>query len=535
MVFCIQRLRAIALVIALVVPLLGSAGQRASAGQIAGFTYISQSFGYAVVWKAPWFATERSDPLTDELVLSDSLSTVVLAPGLSEGNDVDANIELVEQALVEGALDATNVVPISPARCLGERSKQQTAVRCFFFDRRSPDGSTTAVAMKVQMWEVADGIHLAMVASVEPDHFDDYATRWAEIAVFPAGVAVPDDLDASHEERHGETTFVFDAAIGETEQTEIVEGTRFASDALDLYFGPLSLGEMRVTAMDALSPAEPWMAALTSNRSIALFAGADGEWRTSPPVARLEILTHELTHVYQIQVLGDAFFEVPRWFLEGSADVVAAAAIINARLAEWTDIDAMAGYQLTWQPVTEGLDDLPANANIDGAQYPLAFLGVRYALAQGNLSASSIGTLFDAIAAGASFDEAFLEVFGLSVDDYYVEFERWRAELPQVWERPPVYALAGDAPAPAEVTWGTAPSELAPGEQVTITAITEPSARCTLAVTLDGQVLQRETLASGDGVAFWLVSIPEDTAPTEATIEAACGSAPIQTLARIVE
>lgn len=529
------RLRAIALAIALVIPLLGSAAQNASAGQIAGFTFTSESFGYSIVWKSPWFATGRIDPLTDELILSDSLSTVVLVPGLSEGNDVDANVERVEQALVEGLLDATNVVPIAPSRCLGAPSEEPTAMRCFFLDQRLPDGSTTAMAMKVQIWEVADGIHLAMAARVDPDRFDEYVPRWDEIAVFPAGVAVPDDLDTSHEERQGETTFVFDAAIGEMERVDVVEGIRFATDTLDLYFGPLTFGEVRVTVTDALSPAEPWMAALTSNRSIALFAGDDGEWRTSPPVGRLEILTHELTHVYQIEVLGDAFSEVPRWFIEGSADVVAAAAIINARLAEWSDIDAMAGYELTWQPAAEALGELPANANIDGAHYPLAYLGVGYALSQTNLSVSSIGTLFEAVAAGASFEEAFLEVFRLPLDEYYVEFERWRAELPPVWEPPPLYALVEDARASAEVTWGSTPDELVPGEQATMTAITDPGTRCTLAVAVDEQMLLRETTASGNGVAFWLVSIPDDAAPSEVKLEAACGATSIQTLARIEE
>ena len=172
------------------------------------------------------------------------------------------------------------------------------------------------MAVKIQSWELGDGVELIMIARVEREFFGEYVDRWAEIEVVPAGREMP-AASTGVEERHGETTFVFDETIDAGARIEVIEGFRFARAYLEQLPPGIELGEVRVTVLDAERPGRAWMAAMSSGSSIVIYAGGESEWLNAPAKERLAVMIHELTHVYQVRMTSGADTVVPRWFIEG--------------------------------------------------------------------------------------------------------------------------------------------------------------------------------------------------------------------------
>ncbi len=130
------------------------------------------------------------------------------------------------------------------------------------------------------------------------------------------------------------------------------------------------------------------------------------------------VLRHELGHVYLGLALGEGEREAPRWFHEGFAALYA---------DEWRWVDP---YRLAWARITGTLvplADLGRSFPVTGdpsVAYVQAMAAVRGLERRGG--AAGLGQLISRMREGATFDQALRGTYGLTLDQYYAE---WEAEL----------------------------------------------------------------------------------------------------------
>lgn len=139
-----------------------------------------------------------------------------------------------------------------------------------------------------------------------------------------------------------------------------------------------------------------------------------GEMAVDPAV----VLRHELGHVYLGAAIRGGGEEVPRWFHEGFA----------ARYAEeWRWVDP---YRLAWarttgtlRPLSDLRDTIP-EAGDPTVAYVQSMAAVRALERRGGDLA--LGHFLTRIREGATFDGALRDTYGLTLDQFYAE---WESEL----------------------------------------------------------------------------------------------------------
>jgi hypothetical protein len=130
------------------------------------------------------------------------------------------------------------------------------------------------------------------------------------------------------------------------------------------------------------------------------------------------VLRHELGHVYLGIALGPGEEQAPRWFHEGFAALYA---------DEWRWV---APYRLAWARISGTLTPLaelgrtfPVTGDPSIA-YVQAMAAVRALERRGG--AAGLGQLISRMRSGATFDQALRGTYGLTLDQYYAE---WESEL----------------------------------------------------------------------------------------------------------
>lgn len=127
------------------------------------------------------------------------------------------------------------------------------------------------------------------------------------------------------------------------------------------------------------------------------------------------VLRHELGHVYLGAALGERGDPLPRWFHEGFAALYA---------DEWRWVDP---YRLAWaritgtlQPLSELHDTIP-DVGDPSVAYVQSMAAVRALERRGGDPA--LGLLLGRLRDGATFDAALRETYGLTLDQFYAEWE----------------------------------------------------------------------------------------------------------------
>ncbi|HJU86945.1 MAG TPA: hypothetical protein VJ788_06220 [Gemmatimonadota bacterium] len=128
------------------------------------------------------------------------------------------------------------------------------------------------------------------------------------------------------------------------------------------------------------------------------------------------VLRHELGHVYLGAALGAAEVEMPRWFHEGFA-------ALYAGESRWVD-----PYRLAWARISGTLVPLgdlggsfPGDPSVAYVQSMAAVRGL-----ERRGGAVGLGQLIGRMREGATFDQAMRGTYGLTLDQYYAE---WESEL----------------------------------------------------------------------------------------------------------
>lgn len=149
-------------------------------------------------------------------------------------------------------------------------------------------------------------------------------------------------------------------------------------------------------------------------------------WNTSfvapVDVERRKIATHEYIHLWQSARNCVGWPTVPVWFYEGMAEYGGFAAIIDAGLISASQVRS---YQIG------GLRQTPSDRTLQSTEATASDYSV--SLVYMALDRLLIGRDFvvlrhfcDTVAAGQDWRQAFLDVFGVSVPDFYVQFEEYR-------------------------------------------------------------------------------------------------------------
>jgi hypothetical protein len=130
------------------------------------------------------------------------------------------------------------------------------------------------------------------------------------------------------------------------------------------------------------------------------------------------VLRHELGHLYLGAVLEDGGERLPRWFNEGFAALYA---------EEWRWVDP---YRLAWARITGAMaplrelqETIPSTADPSVA-YTQSMAAVRALERRGG--DPGLGHLLSRMRDGATFDVALRETYGLTLDQFY---EEWESEL----------------------------------------------------------------------------------------------------------
>jgi len=156
------------------------------------------------------------------------------------------------------------------------------------------------------------------------------------------------------------------------------------------------------------------------------------------------VLDHEYFHLLQYQVAGfgddlDGYARArgPRWLLEGMADYAEALYRGEVGPRTYQELrDENAFSAASWAGTLEATGD-----QIFAEDYVLGFLAVELLVQRAGEEA--LLAFYRTISIGLSWREAFSSVFGVGVDEFYEEFELYRAE-----NQPSVYTISGSVVGP---------------------------------------------------------------------------------------
>jgi hypothetical protein len=321
-------------------------------------------------------------------------------------------------------------------------------------------------------------------------------------------------------------TFQFDPGVTELDRYDVIEGIRLGQLAIASYLGIPNLPNLRIHVLNAADSDSDTTLASTFGSQIEVYTGSE-IWRSLAPIERVETLVHELVHVYQNLMIENATEPELLWFAEGSADALGFQAIFSLGVTDQAEVYNLMSYMLTKYPLTAPLSQFEGYGSMDADAYPVAYMAVQYLLGSRGLSVAAIGDVYEGLAAGKTFAQAFETAFGVSLPDFYAEFEAWRPGIVQTavldddfWvedEAPPVSALALDS----------VPAQVSASGQLIVSGQATPDVACDLAVVLGTTTIQRPAAANGAGEVYWLISMPEGTAVGSGSLTASCGGAPV--------
>ena len=496
------------------------------AAQVSGTSYVSPNYGYTVTWELPWYVTENDTDANgfDVLGLADSQSFVYFSGGQTSGGPAEVISQYADQLGSDPA--SSGFAPVDDPQCAASGDGVSTVAACYRFDLVSEDGAPRSLGIMLKAWDLGNGIDLLLEAYTEEPLLASFIPHWNDFGVYPPGQVAPTPSanTCQTETIHG-VSYCMDPALTERDRGDIIEGVRLGQDTIGAYFGNPDLGNVQITGLQGVSPFGDGLLATTRDRSIAVYAGSE-VWNGVAPVERIETLVHEFFHIYQNVMTEENDSAVPLWFTEGTAEAVGFLAASQIGVTDQAEFYALSSYSLTVSPFAGTLADLDNATSMGADAYPLAYVAVQYLLGSQGVSVSALGDVYTLMRDGATFDDAFAQVFGMTPDQFSAEFEAWRPSFQQVTELPDdFYPPTGQAPA-SPVTLQVVPQTVERDQQLIVTASTGALAACDASLQLATETIARPTVANGEGNVFWLFSIPPDTAVGPANLTVDCGAGP---------
>ena len=171
---------------------------------------------------------------------------------------------------------------------------------------------------------------------------------------------------------------------------------------------------------------------------------AHPHWHVSRPSTSRKSAVHEYTHIWQhhLGCISKFYQPLGNWLNEGIAEYIAYEAMIKNGEMRREDVTAfmLAAARSTGQ-LERPLRDFAGGAVRDIGIWPghVGFLALHRIVPSAPGGILSLRTLCEEVAASASdpraggvgmyYPEAFETAFGISLDDFYDDFEKYREEL----------------------------------------------------------------------------------------------------------
>lgn len=348
----------------------------------------------------------------------------------------------------------------------------------------------------------------------------------ALLAGMPAMAPVSVGAQLRAQEVHFGATFQFDPGVSELDKFDVIEGIRLGQIVIADYLGVSALPNLRIYVLGDAASGDDSTLATTWGSEIEIYTGSP-VWRSLTPVERVVTVVHELVHVYQNLMIIDALDVELLWFAEGTADAIGFQAILPLAVTNQDEIYNMMSYLLTKYPVTISLSAFEGFDSMDADAYPLAYVAVQYLLGSRGLSVVAIGDVYDGLAAGQTFAASFQQAFGVSLADFYSEFDAWRLSFVKTRELDDDFRTDDVVSTVSGLTLAHVTGQVPSSGQLAVTGQTTPLVACELAIAIGTGIIQRPAESNGAGEVYWLVSMPEGTVPGSGTFTASCGGSPV--------
>jgi hypothetical protein len=161
-------------------------------------------------------------------------------------------------------------------------------------------------------------------------------------------------------------------------------------------------------------------------------------WRDADAVHRSQAVSHEFVHVVQLELVGEnlavATFDTPAdrtppggpfWLLEGSAELLSWHVIEELRLGNLrTKLDEYAARSAAGNVVLQNIENYIGYVAAGPVGVATSVRGVEALLA--NRPVSDLFRFWRLVGAGQPWQNAFVQVFGMPVADFYRSFEATR-------------------------------------------------------------------------------------------------------------
>ena len=254
----------------------------------------------------------------------------------------------------------------------------------------------------------------------------------------------------------GPTNIYYDIAANvPAEQVEIITtGLKMAQDFLDSGLGGGISTEARKNITVKIVATgrgneEPWgggaccTALSWTSGSLTMrpfFDVAHPHWDFSPTSRRYWTLDadhwktaiHEYTHIWQFHLGCLSSRRLGNWLSEGMAEFIAYEAMIESGEMDRSEVmEVMLSRARGSGELSRPLRDFAEGAIRDIGVWPghIGFLALHRILPSAPGGILSLRTLCEEVGDGASVPDAFETAFGVSLDDFYADFEKYREEL----------------------------------------------------------------------------------------------------------
>jgi hypothetical protein len=515
------------IVAALFVSIVSSVAPLSGAvAQVTGTIYVSPTFGYTITWELPWYVTneDADDDGLNRLSLADSRSQVLFTGGMAKGHPASDWLQTMID-YYETSAEYRNVQQVEGSGCASDESNSITASYCLRADISDQYGADAAIGIYLQARVLDDDTILLTDASTEESILQGYLPHWQGFGIFKKGVAIPESAQGCAVETIGRAQLCFDTSLTPEDRDDIGEGIHLAQNVVDSIIGKSAISDLQVTGLASIAPDGEEQLAEARGTSIAVYTGSS-VWKAFPRLRRVETIVHEYFHIVQHALTGLDPGLTPQWFVEGSAESFGNSIVSQIGISDQGEIDSQYLYTLTQSPVLSDLPGLGVVVPMGADEYALAYIAMQYLLGSRGLSVESLIRVFQEIGTDSTFDEAFSSVFGMMPVQFYAEFDGWRANMLKVTQPEDDFLPNNGPTSGAAVNWKYTPQQVAPGDQLMLSAWTDPLADCQLTVQWAGNSIQRSTWANGQGELFWLITLPDDVPPGAIEAYATCGAAP---------
>jgi hypothetical protein len=408
-----------------------------------------------------------------------------------------------------------------------ERSGDGFSYAYYTFTVTSENEVSIRNATYIEVRILPDDVDLAIISLTDASSFPEYVGVWSQLFNW---VQTSQPLPSNSDSSESAVEFIMEPGVSDEASEAIFEGTRLAQEFVLDELGLTMDDTLYVTGLPTPSPVSPDINGSAFGSGIVLYTGSATWTGAVAPLLKIGFVVHEYVHAYHGWASNGENSRSPAWFEEGMAEYLSAAAMARLQVSDLTTIEELYSYLLFRSPHSAPLEQLvsPIAFQAQGASvYQLSYFAIAHLFSFAGADMGAAVAYYSSLRSGSTFEDAFQAAFGISIHQFYQEFERVRESFDNVTVIPNDFKILESPQSPSPIFLTDTPSLLVGGYQILVVAETAPASVCRLIVVLDGaaeSLTNRKTMANGSGEMFWLLTVPQNVRPGIATITVACGT-----------